>query len=91
MALKVKTNNTKNDMNSIQEDRVKHLVGWLENEGRASGDFANYLWACRPANWDRNETLKENDLEKLSSFTDAEINEAVDRAEKTAGIESSRE
>ena len=77
-------------MNDMTDSRLKHLTGWLSNEGRASGDLANYLWACRPHNWERNETLTENDLNKLGEFSYDEINAAIDLLEEQNGNESSR-
>lgn len=70
---------------------LEAVTDFLNNEGKASGDFENFLWACRPANWDKAETLTPGDKAALAGFDRAELEAAIDELEAANGYESSRE
>lgn len=66
------------------------ITDWLYNEGQASGDFENFLWAARPTNWREAKNLTETDRKKLKQFNRAELIAAIDEIEETEGFESSK-
>lgn len=63
---------------------------WLYNEGQASGDFENFLWAARPGNWREAKNLTEEDRTTLKQFNRAELIEAIDEIERAEGFDSSK-
>ena len=79
--------------NSIHTDKTGTVVleHWLLNEGQASGDLENFLWSCRPHNWDAATSLTESDRTALTGFDACELETALDALEASKGYESSRQ